>query len=100
MGLTANLGKLPPGFPPYNMNDDVNESRKGDRFYAAEPIHGSFNGADVSVMNASARAVGLQNLYQTTNHVRFLLGHQIHSAGMGSELIYKKIVYNELNDAP
>lgn len=35
------------------MNDDVNDSRQGDRFYAAEPIHGSFNGADVSVMNVS-----------------------------------------------
>lgn len=35
------------------MNDDVNESRRGDRFYAAEPIHGSFNGVDVSVMNVS-----------------------------------------------
>ena len=35
------------------MSDDVSEVRKGDRFNAVESIHGSFNGADVSVMNVS-----------------------------------------------
>jgi hypothetical protein len=35
------------------MNDDVSDFRKGDRFTAAEPIQGSFNSTDVSVVNVS-----------------------------------------------
>lgn len=35
------------------MSDDVSDVRKGDRFCAVESIHGSFNSADVTVMNVS-----------------------------------------------
>lgn len=35
------------------MNEEVIDLRKGDRFQAVEPIGGSFNGIDVSVINVS-----------------------------------------------
>jgi hypothetical protein len=35
------------------MNDDVIDLRKGDRFHVVEPIVGSFNAVDVSVINVS-----------------------------------------------
>ena len=35
------------------MNEDVIDLRKGDRFHAVEPIDGSFNAIDVSVINVS-----------------------------------------------
>lgn len=35
------------------MTDEVIDLRKGDRFHAAEPIRGSFNGIDVTLINVS-----------------------------------------------
>lgn len=35
------------------MSEEVIDLRKGDRFQAVEPIGGSFNGIDVSVINVS-----------------------------------------------
>ena len=35
------------------MNDEVIDLRKGDRFHAASPINGTFNGVDVSIINVS-----------------------------------------------
>ena len=35
------------------MIDEVTDTRKSDRFYAADPIAATFNGAEVTIMNVS-----------------------------------------------
>ena len=59
------------------MSENVVDTRKGDRFYATDPILGTFNGAEVPVMNVSGGGAMIQHAQpiRIGTHARLAFKH-------------------------
>lgn len=79
------------------MKDEVIDLRKGDRFQAVEPIHGSFNGIDVTLINVSVTGAQIMHAHPMRIGTRSRLAFE-HADAVAS--VQVQVVWSHLWQTP